>query len=65
MITSLEFKTSDNKFIELVKQMAKFANIDVVEHKKPSRLDKAIKEVENGEVETFKNFNDFEKSLNA
>ena len=45
--------------------MAKFANIDVVEHKKPSRLDKAIKEVENGEVETFKNFSDFEKSLNA
>ena len=45
--------------------MAKFANIDVVEHKKPSRLDKAIKEVKNGEVETFKNFNDLEKSLNA
>ncbi|PSM51223.1 competence protein [Campylobacter blaseri] len=44
--------------------MAKRANIEVVENK-ISKLDKAIQEIKNGELERYKTFEDFEKSLNV
>ena len=45
--------------------MARRANVEFEQRDKVSRLDKAIKEIENGEVERFKTFEEFEKSLDA
>ncbi|WP_172952559.1 MULTISPECIES: hypothetical protein [Bacteria] len=64
MNTTLSFKNADYKFIELIKEIAKRANIEVVENK-ISKLDKAIQEIKNGELERYKTFEDFEKSLNV
>ena len=45
--------------------MARQANVEFEQRDKVSRLDKAIKEIENGEAERFKTFEEFEKSLDA
>ncbi|MCI6989375.1 MAG: hypothetical protein MR902_07440 [Campylobacter sp.] len=63
MTTALSFKNADSKFIELIKEISKRANIEVVMETKPSRLDKAIEEIKNGEIKKFKTFEDFEKNL--
>ena len=65
MTTPIDFKNADYGFIELIKEMARQANVEFEQRDKVSRLDKAIKEIENGEVERFKTFEEFEKSLDA
>ena len=65
MTTTIDFKNADYGFIEPIKEMARQANVEFQQRDKVSRLDRAIKEIENGEVERFKTFEEFEKSLDA
>lgn len=65
MTTTIDFKNADYGFTQLIKEMARQANVEFEQRDKVSRLDKAIKEIENGEVERFKTFEEFEKSLDA
>ena len=65
MTTTIDFKNVDYGFIELIKEMARQANVEFEQRDKVSRLDRAIKEIENGEAERFKTFEEFEKSLDA
>ena len=65
MTTTIDFKNADYGFIELIKEMVRQANVEFEQRDKVSRLDKAIKEIENGEIKRFKTFEEFEKSLDA
>lgn len=65
MTVSLDIKTNNYEFIEVIKQMAKLSGSEVIEKKRVSELDEAIEEIKNGEYEIYDTFEKFEASLNA
>ncbi len=66
MIIVFEAENANEDFLRIVKSAAKLANIKLKTQKKrecSSSTQKALKELNNGEYETFENFNAYKKAM--
>lgn len=58
-----EFLPSIKKFSQSIGAKCKIQNTESKNKKKQSSLQKALKELENGEFETFKTFEEYQKAM--
>lgn len=61
-------ENANEDFLKIVKSAAKLANIKLKTQKKrecSSSTQKALKELDNGEYETFEDFNAYKKAMSA
>ena len=56
-------ENANEEFLKVVKDNAKLANIKLKKQKKESSTQKALQELENGEYETFEDFNAYKKAM--
>ena len=60
----LVIENADKNLERAIKNVVKLADAKITIQKEPSdELIEAIKEVENGEVESYKNFEEFKKAM--
>lgn len=68
MTIVFEAENANEDFLKIVKSAAKLANIKLKTQKKRecfSSTQKALKELDNGEYETFEDFNAYKKAMSA
>lgn len=68
MTIVFEAENANEDFLKIVKSAAKLANIKLKTQKKRERFSstqKALKELDNGEYETFEDFNAYKKAMSA
>lgn len=68
MTIVFEAENANEDFLRIVKSAAKLANIKLKTQKKrecSSSTQKALKELDNGEYETFEDFNAYKKAMSA
>lgn len=66
MTIVFEAENANEDFLRIVKSAAKLANIKLKTQKKrecSSSMQKALKELDNGEYETFEDFNAYKKAM--
>lgn len=63
MTIVFEAENANEEFLKVVKDIAKLANIKLKTQKKESSTQKALQELENGEYETFEDFNAYKKAM--
>ena len=63
MTIVFEAENANEEFLKVVKDIAKLANIKLKTKKKESSTQKALQELENGEYETFEDFNAYKKAM--
>lgn len=63
MTIVFEAENANEEFLKVVKDIAKLANIKLKTQKKESSTQKALQELDNGEYETFEDFNAYKKAM--